>query len=119
MVEIYYDPYADAIREMARICAVLVERGAPARERALARSILDKLTDGTALSGDERRALARLRASYDGAQARNGSPARAGGRPPTRRRRRSAGRTRAERSGSPTPPPIRPWRRSEAPARGL
>jgi hypothetical protein len=73
MVEIYYDPHADAIREMARICAVLVERGAPARDGELARSILDKLTEGTVLSGAERRALTQLRATYGRDPARGGS----------------------------------------------
>ena len=75
MVEIYYDPYADAIREMARICAVLVERGAPARDGELARSILDALTEGRSLSGAERRALTHLRATYAADPARGSSAA--------------------------------------------
>jgi hypothetical protein len=79
MVEIYYDPYAEGIREMARICAVLVERGAPARDGELARSILDKLTEGTALSGAERRALTHLRATYGADPARGSSAAAAEG----------------------------------------
>jgi hypothetical protein len=79
MVEIYYDPYADVIREMARICAVMVERGAPARDGELARSILDKLTEGTALSGAERQALTHLRATYGTDPAQGSSAGAAGG----------------------------------------
>jgi hypothetical protein len=79
MVEIYDDPHADAIREMARICAILVECGAPARDGELARSILDKLTEGTPLSGAERRALTQLRATYGGDPARGSGAAAAAG----------------------------------------
>jgi hypothetical protein len=79
MVEIYYDPHADAIREMARICAALVARGAPAGEGELARSILDKLTEGKALSNAERRALTQLRATYGGDPGRASSGAAAAG----------------------------------------
>ena len=73
MVEIYYDPHGETFREIARLCALLGERGARARDAEQARSILARLTEGQSLSDDDHRTLTRLRAAYGRARGPRGS----------------------------------------------
>lgn len=79
MVDIYYDPHEHTVRDVAHLCAVLLELGARSEDREQARAILDTLTEGSALSVAERQALTRLRATYGGDPASQGGPAAATG----------------------------------------
>jgi hypothetical protein len=61
---IHYDPYADALREVAELNAAVSAAKGDARDGELLREMLKHLIEGGTLSQDDERRLSELRDRY-------------------------------------------------------
>lgn len=64
MPNIYYDPYADALREIAELNAAVATSKGEAQDGELLRAMLKHLVEGGTLSQDDERRLSGLRERY-------------------------------------------------------
>lgn len=61
---IYYDPYADALREIAELNAAVVASKGDAQDGEQLRAMLKHLVEGGTLSLDDERRLSKFRERY-------------------------------------------------------
>ncbi len=94
MPNIYYDPYADALREIAELNAAVAASKGEAQDGELLRAMLKRLVEGGTLSQDDERRLSGLRERYLQAGRLSRRPGGRARRPP--------------RPGSPRSPRLRP-----------
>ena len=64
MPNIYYDPYADALREIAELNAAVAASEGDAKDGEALRGMLRHLVEGGTLSQEDERQLSTLRARY-------------------------------------------------------
>ena len=64
MPNIYYDPYADALREIAELNAAVAASKGQAQDGEQLRAMLKHLVEGGNLSQDDERRLSGLRERY-------------------------------------------------------
>ena len=64
MPNIYYDPYADALREIAELNAAVAASGGDAKDGERLRTMLRHLVDGGTLTKEDERELSGLRSRY-------------------------------------------------------
>ena len=64
MPNIYYDPYADALREIAELNAAVAASEGDAKDGEVLRTMLKHLVEGGTLSQDDERRLTTLRERY-------------------------------------------------------
>jgi hypothetical protein len=61
---IYYDPYADALREIADLNAAVAASEGDAKDGELVKTMLKHLVEGGTLSQEDERQLSTLRGRY-------------------------------------------------------
>ena len=64
MPNIYYDPYADALREIAELNAAVAASQGDAKDGELVKTMLRHLVEGGTLSQEDERQLSTLRGRY-------------------------------------------------------
>ncbi len=64
MPNIYYDPYADALREIAELNAAVAASEGDAKDGEVLKAMLKHLVEGGTLSQEDERRLTTLRGRY-------------------------------------------------------